>query len=381
MVLRVETLRARVFTATILVSLLLLGGRLFALQIIHPGDAEEVSQGNALRMLRMIPPRGAVYDRHGVLMVDNEPSYTVTLTPRSYAETNTPLLAAHLEVPDSVVETALIEARNWTSYRPSRAFTDIPYTRFSRIQEDLFLLPGVGNQIDEKRRYPSSARASHVLGYVGEITREELEQQPADNPYRQGDLVGRTGVERAYDAYLRGVLGSSQRVVNVYGLPVRSYLEGQGDIPPISGYDVHLAMDAGVQALAESLFVSKRGAAVAMDATTGGIIALHSAPDYDPSMLGGKIDPSWWAAVNTDPDKPLYNRATMNLMPPGSTWKPLMALIALDTGLINASGENSTVYCNGAHPMGNGRFFRCLGVHGPQDAIQAIQNSCKYLFL
>ena len=372
--------KSNIFVAAILLSIGLLGMRLFGLQIIGQSDAREVARGNALRTLRVAPARGAVYDRHGLLMVDNEPSYTVTLTPRFFRAEKAPLLAAHLGVPDSIVTAKLAEARRWASYRPSQSFTDVPYERYSRIQEDLFLLPGVDKAISQKRRYPAAARASHALGYVGEITRADLDREEYADNYRQGDILGRTGLERAYEPYLRGTLGSALRVVNVYGLEVKAYLEGTGDQPPISGYDVHLAMDAGVQALAESLFVNKRGAAVAMDANTGGIIALFSAPDFDLAQFSGGIDAVRWQAISNHPEKPLYNRASMNLMPPGSTWKPLMALMALDSGMINPSGPNSTVYCGGYHPLGGGRIFRCLGRHGEQDAVRAIQNSCNTFF-
>ena len=375
-----QSYRVTIFVVVILLSTGLLGGRLFTLQIIGRGDAQEVSQGNALRTLRVMPARGAIYDRHGVLMVDNEPSYVITLTPRYFAEEKTSLLARHLGVSDSLVTEKLAEARAWTSYRPSKSFPDISFDQYSRIQEDIFLLPGVDKELGQKRRYPSTAKASHALGYVGEITRAELNAQEAENIYLQGDLVGRTGVERSYESYLRGEPGSALRVVNVYGLEVKSYLEGMGDQAPVSGYDIHLAMDAGVQALAESLFVNKRGAAVAIDVNTGGILALVSAPDFDPTLFIGGIDKERWQAINDDPEKPLYNRASMNQMPPGSTWKPLMALMALDTGLITPSGPGSTVYCGGYHPLGGGRIFKCLGQHGEQNVTDALQNSCNTFF-
>ncbi len=364
----------------IFVSLGLLAGRLFELQVIGRGDAQEVSRGNALRTLTVMPARGAIYDRHGVLMVHNEPSFSVTLTPRYFDNGKVTLLAEHLGVTDSVVLARLAEARAWASYRPSLSFRNVSYDQYSHIQEDLFRLPGVAEIVSQKRRYPSEARASHALGYIDEIRRDELEDSLYSGRYRQGDIVGRTGVERAYEARLRGIPGKAQRVVNVYGLEVKPYADGQGDEPAVSGYDIHLAMDAGVQALAESLFVNKRGAAVAIDAQTGGIIALFSAPDYDLNIFSGGIVQKDWVAVNTHPDKPLYNRASMNQMPPGSTWKGLVALMSLDTGLIDSVGPNSTVYCAGYHPLGGGRIFRCLGQHGQQDVVHAIQNSCNSFF-
>ena len=372
--------KVTIFIAAILLSIGLLAGRLFGLQIIGRGDAQEVSRGNALRTLRLLPARGAIYDRHGVLMVHNEPSYAITLTPRYFVEDKTALLARHLGVEDSVVEAKLAEAREWTPYRPSISFTDVPFERYSRIQEDLFRLPGVDDEISQKRRYLSDARASHALGYISEITREELDIQEQPRFYTQGDLLGRTGVERSYETYLRGIPGSALRVVNVHGLEVKPYLDGKGDVAPVSGYDIHLAMDAGVQALAESLFVNKRGAAVALDVATGGVLVLHSAPDFDLGLFTGGINQPEWRAIVDHSDKLLYNRVSMNQMPPGSTWKPLMALMSLDAGLIAPTGPNSTVFCGGYHPLGGGHIFRCLGVHGSQDVVQALENSCNTFF-
>ena len=398
--------KVTIFLITILLSLGLLGTRLFGLQIVGRGHHQEIARGNALRTLRVMPARGAIYDRHGVLLVHNEPSYTVTLTPRFFDESKAPLLAEHLGVDAAVVRAKLDEARRWTSYRPSRSFTNVPYEQYSHIQEDRFLLPGVDKIISQRRHYTLVARASHALGYVNEITREELgtgpikggsplcdslvqatftqraelATAPAATSYRQGDILGRTGVEQTYESCLRGIPGSALRVVNVHGLEVKSYLEGKGDRVPTSGYDIHLALDAGVQALAESLFISKRGAAVVLDTDTGGIITLLSAPDFDPTLFSGGIDPEHWQTIRSHPDKPLYNRASMNQMPPGSTWKPFMALMALDTGIIDTAGTNSVVYCGGGHPIGRGRIFKCLGRHGSQNAMQAIQNSCNTFF-
>ena len=372
--------KSTAFVAIILVSTGLLGARLFGLQILGQGQALEVAQGNALRTHRVLPARGAIYDRHGVLIVDNEPSYTITLTPRFFDEEKTSLLATHLGVDDSVVTAKLADARRWTSYRPSMSFTNMSFDRYGRIQEDRFRLPGVDEAIGQKRRYNTGVRASHALGYTGEITQEELNALAEENGYRIGDYLGRTGIERSYEAELRGVPGTALRVVNVYGLEIGSYMQGQGDQPPISGYDVHLALDLGVQALAESLFTNKRGAAVAMDVNTGGLIAFLSAPDFDLELFTGGGDVQRWASVAQHPEKPLYNRASMNLMPPGSTWKPLMALMALETGLIEASGSEGTVYCPGYHPIGQGRIFKCLGVHEEQTAVEAIMNSCNTFF-
>ncbi len=357
--------------------------QLLRLQIIEQDDAVEVARGNALRTNRIIPARGAIYDRHGTLLVHNEPTYIVTLTPRYFNPDRASLLAKLLGVEDSVVIARLEEAKKWSSFRPSPSFPNVTFEHYSRILENIFRLPGVGQKVSQKRRYLTNTRAAHALGYISEITREELnsnDRYTSEALYRQGDILGKTGVERGYETYLRGIPGSARRIVNVHGLEIRSYRDGQEDVPPRNVYDIHLALDAGVQALAESLLVNKRGAVVALDPADGSIIALVSAPDFHPNIFVQHMDSDAWHELNTSAFKPLYNRATMNRMPPGSTWKPFMALMALSEGLVSESGPESTVYCPGYHPLGRGQFFRCLGVHGHQDVINAIRNSCNTFF-
>lgn len=376
--------RVRIFIGIVLVAISILGGRLAQLQLLAQDEYSDESRNNAIRELRVQPARGAIFDRNGVLMVSNAPSYNIMITPRYFDEERIPLLASLLEVPDSVVIAEVEKARARSAFQPRRAFKEVPFPIFSRVQENQFRLPGVTYEILEKRSYITDATASHALGYIREINDRELEARKEeaaktgdDAMYRQGDLVGKTGVEREYEKWLRGKPGSEFRLVNVHGREIKAYQEGQEDRPPGSGYDMHLYIDSRVQALAESLFVNKRGGVVALDPKTGGIIALLSEPDFDPEIFSESVDPETWDYLNNSPQKPLYNRATMNLMPPGSTWKPFMSLMSLATGHIKP-GE--TVYCGGGHPLGGGRSLTCMGVHGPQDVVRSIQNSCNTFY-
>ena len=369
-------IRVRIFVGIVLAVLCLLALRLAQLQLIDNQAYSGESQNNALREQRVQPARGVIYDRNNILIVDNEPSYTLLLTPRNFNNSRIGLLASLLEVPDSIIVNKLESAQAWSSHLPSRAFREVPLDALSRVLENLYLLPGVSYEIDERRRYQTTARAAHALGYIREITDNELEQRQ-ERDYRPGDLIGKAGLERAYEDYLRGGVGHEFRLVNRYGLDVKSYLDGQEDIPPISGFDLYLGIDIEVQALAESLFVNKRGGAVALDPNTGEIIALVSKPDFDPETFAGTIDLETWDYLNNSPEKPLYNRATMNMMPPGSTWKPFMALMALQEGYITPT---SRVQCSGYHPVGRGSVFRCMHVHGSLDVVTAIQESCNTFF-
>ncbi len=372
------------FTSAIGGVLVILSLQLFRLQIAEQQDLSSIARSNALRDIRIIPARGSIYDRNGIPMVNNRPTYTITLTPRNFDRAQIPLLADHLGVEDTVVALRLDEAQAWNPYRPSPSFSNVSFERYARILEDAYRLKGVGWEVGQQRHYSTDARASHVLGYTGEITKTELSSGSfvsADTAiYRQGDILGRTGIERGYEPWLRGVPGVARRWINVHGLEVMKYAQGQSDQPPRQVYDIHLALDHRVQELAESLFVNKRGAAIALDPKTGGIIALVSKPDYPLELFSGDLSPQVWQDLSSHPDTPLYNRASMNLMPPGSTWKPFMALLALSEGLLGERGEDATIYCGGYHPIGRGRFFRCLGSHGHQTTLEAIKNSCNTFF-
>ena len=369
-------IRVRIFIGIIVVLLGILGLRLAQLQIVDVEEYTGESRSNAVREKRVQPARGAVFDRNGILVVDNEPTYTVTLTPRTFATENVQLLARLLEVPDSLVIAKLQEARRHSSFQPSRAFREVPFDIFSRVVENLYRLPGVFYEEEFKRRYHTGATAAHALGYIREITENEL-RRLREKGYRQGDLIGKSGIERNYEGYLRGRLGSELMMVNVHGLEVKSYQDGVHNLDPLSGFDLHLGIDAGVQAIAESLFVNKRGAAVALDPNTGAIIAMVSKPDFNPSLFSQSVDQETWNYLNTSPEKPLYNRATMNLLPPGSTWKPFMALMSLQEGNITATQR---VNCPGYHPFGGPGLFRDMQAHGSIAVQEAIQRSCNTFF-
>ncbi len=375
--------RYKIFGGLILCGFVVLGFQLVQLQVLNRAASEAIAAGNAVRAIRVLPARGAIVDRNGAHLVTNVPMYSITLEPRRYDKANTPLLAELLGVSDSVVTAKLRSATRWNAYRPSLAFADIDFSTFSRVMENLFLLPGVSEQISQKRRYVGQSRASHALGYLREVNRAELKILTAENEeakYRQGDYIGKTGIEREYERQLRGIPGTEKKVINIHGLTVKAYNGGLEDELPALTPTIHLAMDDGVQAMAESLFVNKRGALVALNVHTGGIIAMVSAPDFALSTFTQPMKDSTWRYLTSGRDKPLYNRATMNLMPPGSTWKPFMALLALSEGYVNLEGDDSTVLCRGYHPIGRGRRYRCLGAHGEQNVTEALQNSCNTFF-
>ncbi|PEN14453.1 penicillin-binding protein 2 [Longibacter salinarum] len=369
--------RVRVYAGVVVVILAILCIRLIQLQVVSAEAYWGASQSNAVREQRVQPARGAIYDRSGTLLVDNQPSYTIMITPRFFEDDNVPLLADLLSVPDTTVQRKLTEARDWSLFQPSRSFREVSFDTFSRVQEHLYELPGVTYEIEQRRRYHTEAHATHALGYVREIDGRALGKM-RDDGYRQGDRIGKTGLESYYEKRLRGEQGSEFMLVDVRGREVKAYRDGREDRAPTSGYDLHLALDHKVQALAESLFVGKRGAAVALDPDNGEIISFVSHPDFDPGIFSRSVSGAEWDSIRTAPADPLYNRATMSGFPPGSTWKPLMSLMALQEGVITA---NQRVNCPPGYRVGSRVFHN----HGYKDegwinVKKALEVSCNTFY-
>ncbi|WP_103027010.1 penicillin-binding protein 2, partial [Salinibacter altiplanensis] len=368
--------RVRIYAGVVVFLFLLLGLRLVQLQGFNGAAEGGTPPGSAVREQSVEAARGAMYARDSTLLVDNRPTYTILLTPRYFDASKGPLLADLLGVADSTVRRRLREARDRNAFRPTPSFREVSFDTFSRVQEHLYELPGVSYDVELRRRYHTAARAAHALGYVHEIDRQTLSGMPTG--YRAGDRVGRTGVEHAYESMMRGDRGREMVLVNVHGTEVRQYQNGTMDTPPVGGHDLHLTLDHEVQALAESLFVGKRGAAVALDPDTGGILSLVSTPDFDPSLFARSVTTAAWDSLRSDPRDPLYNRATQSGYPPGSTWKPFMALVALETGMLTASERMD---CPPSYRIGRRAFKN----HDRQDegritVAKALEVSCNTFF-
>ncbi|MFT4603340.1 MAG: penicillin-binding protein 2 [Rhodothermales bacterium] len=368
--------RARIFSIAIVLVLGLLMVRLVQLQVINTSEYTGESRDNSMRELRVLPARGTVKDRNGVVLVDNQPAFSVRVTPRYFDPNSLPLLAQLLDADEAVLAERLEQAAKYSSYLPSIVLNGVPFDRLSRMLERSDDLKGVDYEATQKRRYPSPVRASHALGYVREVGGDDLTQRQ-DLGYRPGDMIGQRGVERIYEQDLRGQMGSNFRLVNVHGQDVSSFRKGVEDVDPIPGRDLHLTLDAELQALAERLLVNKRGAAVAIDPNTGEILSLVSKPDFDLDLFTRQITSQQWAGLNASLTKPLFNRATQSIQMPGSTWKPLIAMIALQEGVIT---PEETFYCPGYHPLGRGRVYKCLHVHGNISVVRAVQESCNTFF-
>ncbi len=352
----------------------LMTGRLVQLQLVETAVHSDESMRTTVSTKRVQPARGLFFDRSGLLLVDNEPTYSLSVIPRFFEDDRIPLLASLLGVEDSVVANRIKEARAWSRYRATRIFREVPFEVFSSVQENLYRLPGIEFIVDERRRYHQGVNASHVYGYINEISQAQLEPRRGEG-YQMGDRLGQTGVENTYEYYLRGKEGAHLVLVNIRGQEVKSYREGAEDVQPSSGYDLVLTIDAGLQALTEELMMHKRGAAVALDPRNGEILAMVSAPDYDPTYLSGMVDPAVWSGLQSDHHVPLFNRVMLSRQPPGSTFKPFMAMTTLQDGVIT---EDTPITCNGGYTFG--RFFRCMGAHGTLTVKDAIKRSCNTFF-
>lgn len=366
--------RRRVIKLILAAGFVILLGRLFQLQYVYGEVYGKEAEANSIRNVPKVPIRGYMYDRKGTLLVDNRPSYTVMLTPIDFEKKNLPLLASILSMTRDDITAKIKQAQRYNPFIPSRIKRDISFAELSMLEEHRDKLYGVEIQMEAKRFYPTIVRGSHMFGYAKEISDAQLEKYK--DIYQPGDLVGSAGLESKYEQFLRGEKGWEFISQNAKGQIIGTFDNGKHDIPPEDGLDLRLAIDADVQAMAETLMADKRGAVVAIDPRNGGIIAMVSKPDYDLSTFSGITPPDVWRALNNDPDKPLFNRATLTRYPPGSTFKMLLALTALEKGVID---EEWSVTCTGAYRYGN-KIFKCEHVHGKVSVVEAIHRSCNVFF-
>jgi penicillin-binding protein 2 len=367
-----ERRRTLMFVLGAIFSLLFL--RLYQLQLLFHVELDKKSEENSVRALTKDPVRGYMYDRYGKLFVDVGPSYSVTLIPAEFEKQNTKLLSSLLQIEPRVLDDRILRARSYSPFIPARIKRDVDMKTLAAIEEHLPELPGVSYQVESKRVYPTFARAPHLLGYRREISDAQL--AASNDYYRPGDLVGVSGLEARYEMQLRGQRGFEYVSVNSRGQIIGSFDDGKRDRIAKEGFDLLLSVDGGLQAFAESLMTDYSGAIVAMDPADGGILAFVSKPDYDPSIMSGVTPADEWAELQTNPEKPLFNRASLTRYPPGSTFKMVLAAAALEEGIID---EQYRIHCTGGFRFGN-RVFKDLHVHGSVNIVEAIQKSCNVFF-
>jgi len=343
------------------------------MQILNQEAYEEKSADNSIKAIEQIPFRGVFYDRNLKVMVDNIPAYTLRITPSDYDPKLNLLIDKILESDSGYVASILKKNRIYSKYIPIRIKRGVGFEVVSWIEENQEHLPGVDYIVEMQRGYPIGIKGSHSFGYTKEISPNQLSKEK--DYYIPGDYVGHNGIEKQYEKDLRGVKGFNYVLVNSKRKEIGKYKEGSQDKNSIKGKDLVLSYDADVQKVAEEKMIGKRGAIVAIEPKTGEILALVSAPDYDLNQFSYVTSREFLQELYNNPDKPSFNRATMSLKPPGSTFKMLAAIAALDMGIITPS---TTINCGGGFTFG--RFFKCHGNHGSVNVVHAIEKSCNSFF-
>ncbi|MBA2565895.1 MAG: penicillin-binding protein 2 [Gemmatimonadetes bacterium] len=351
----------------------------FRAQILRVREYREKSLANKVRILPLTAPRGFIYDRDGEILTENLPAYSASLLPASAATLARSMAVAGPVLgltPDEVRE--LLKQGRVAPGQPILLDNNLDYRTLSNLEERRNEIPGLLIQYKPKRVYPFGPETAHVLGYVGQISEEELkESRPA---YAPGDLIGQGGLELRYERELRGSKGAEYQEVDALGRLVGPYGANSFQAPT-RGRDLHLTIDLDLQrAAAEAFPDSMKGAVIAIDPRNGDLLLLYSSPTYDPNLFSGRISRSTWESVVQNPERPLYNRAIQSRYPPGSTFKLAVAAMALELGEATAD-TRMPVPCRGGYQFGR-RWFGCWrpGGHGSLNLMQAIAQSCDGYF-
>ena len=382
-----QNLRARLrFIQVLVVALLgMLSIRLYVLQVVRHDRYAEIAENQRRRRLPIPAPRGMIFDREGRVIVDSRPTYNVILSREDVKGKDLTSLIEPLAEGLSVDKDFLRDYFEMVKTLP--AFESIKVKEgatpgdISWVEAHNLEFPELRVEQQPQRRYPADGTLAHVLGYVGEISPEQVKNQVnKDKGLKPGDIIGLSGIEQTYDDYLRGTDGYREVVVDS-----RGRIQDEIDtIAPIPGRDLVMTIDLDLQLAAEEQLknsATKRGVIISMDPNNGEILALASAPTFDPNLFSQRITTKEgrreYAALLNDPQTPLLNRAIQSRYPPGSTWKIPMSIAGLKQGAITL--EHSNLVCGGGIQVGN-KFTRCMGNHGSPDIKTAITHSCDGYF-
>ncbi|NMM91007.1 penicillin-binding protein 2 [Rhodococcus sp. SRB_17] len=371
-------LRAIVVGAVVFLAFCLLVARLFFLQVVRHEDLAEQAESNRTAIVPIVPNRGLILDRNGVVLATNYAAYTLEVTP-SKAGALEDTLNALAEVVDiqprdrRKFKRLMDESRNFESLPIRTRLTDEEVARFTAQR---YRFPGVDVKARLFRNYPLGEVASHAIGYIGRINQKEkaaIQESDEEANYRGTDHIGKLGVEQSYEAQLHGLTGVEQMETSAGGRAVRRL----NSFPASPGHTVMLSLDIKLQKMVEDLYGERRGALVALDPRNGEVLALASKPTFDPNLFVDGIDQENWQALNESINKPLLNRALRGTYPPGSTYKPFMALAALELG---KRGANVVVNDPGYYSYGGRNFRSHEGGLGGVDMHRAIQYSSNTYF-
>ena len=347
---------------------LIITTRLFFIQVFD-SSYKISAASNVLRREINYPARGVIFDRNGKLLVFNQAAYDVLITPREMKAFDTLAFCSIVGVDKEELVNEIIKAKNYSRFKPSPIIKQLSSQTFAVLQEQLFKYPGFFIQARTLRQYPSKI-AAHVLGYVGEVDQKIID---GNKYYENGDYIGRSGIERAYEDELRGVKGISYKMVDVHQMVKGNFEEGRMDTAAIIGKNLVSTLNGDLQSYGERLLSGKVGSIVAIEPETGEILILASAPTFDPGLFVGRERSRNYSKLITDPNKPMLNRAITSSYPPGSTFKLANALIGLQDGLL----QSVRYSCNGP----NSSPIKCTHNHEtPLGLVSAIRESCNSFF-
>ena len=345
--------------------------RLFSMQVVDR-KYKDLARNNAIREVVQQPPRGLIYDRNDSLLVYNEAAYDLMVIPRKVQDFDTIDLCNILEITKEELIQRLEKARKYSPLLPYIFAQQIGKEDYGYLQEKLYKFPGFYVQPRTLRAYPEPI-AAHILGYIGEISENQLKE---DNYYQMGDYIGISGIEKAYEEELRGVKGKKMVLVDVHNREKGAYRNGEFDVPAVPGSNLWCTIDMQLQRYGEQLMANKKGSIVAIEPATGEILCIVSSPSYDPNLLVGKNRSRNYAKLLMDKENlPLYNRALKAIYPPGSTFKLANGLIAQQEGVIN---RNTYYSCGGGYNIGS-HTVKCHA-HAGSDLVDAVRCSCNSYF-
>ncbi|MBR9861144.1 penicillin-binding protein 2 [bacterium] len=360
--------------AAVLIVAMIYVYRLFQLQVLDDKYAV-LADKISLRKQTIYPQRGLIFDRNKKLLVYNEPVRDLMVSvPFQIEGIDTSLLCELIGIDTTEFRERLERAEKNAYQRKAVFLKNVSNKIYARIHERLFEFKGFFFEIRQDRNYKYVSSA-HVLGFLGEVSRSDLESQESDY-YEQGDFVGKKGVEQFYEEFLRGEKGEKYIYIDKLGTSKGSYQDGRLDIEPVDGNDLILTIDIALQEYGEQLLQNKMGSMVAIQPKTGEILALISSPFYNPRNFNIQNRSEFYGKAAVNPTKPLFNRAVSAPYPPGSTFKPLMALVALQDGAIN---PGTHFPCPGFYRLG-GRIIRCHGHPSPTSLERSIASSCNTFY-
>jgi penicillin-binding protein 2 len=359
----------------LIATFMLLLFRFWYLQVFKGKEFRELSENNRIRLFRINPIRGIIYDRNGEVLVENRPVFVLKVVPEDVKDWTNLIanLSQIVEIDDEEVQARLSKAKKRPRFEPVVLKSDLTWEEIAKVETFKMELPGVTLDVVPRRFYPQGRFASHILGYLGELNISELRDINYSD-YSQGEVVGKYGIEELKESYLRGSKGGQQVEVDALGRVKKVLYE----LEPTSGKDVYLTIDKELQKVAEDALEGKAGTVIALDPQTGKVLALASSPSYNPNHFVNRMSLQEWSHLKSDARRPLENKAIQGQYPPASTFKPIVAAAALEEKTLNPYTE---IYAGGSFKLGN-RNFRDWkeGGHGFITVHEAIVESSDTFF-